>query len=122
MSEKDRLWHRGKHPGCRCGRASTGLELAFVFASAPDRYAVGVPLNTDPPHDEKCGKLALAAVAFVVAAGCVAFADDFPVTITGGHDIGRDDLGRPSTLIAAGLGVKTEVFPAVTAHRPPWCH
>jgi hypothetical protein len=40
----------------------------------------------------------------------IAFADDFPVTITGGHDIGRDDFGRPCTLIAAALSVKTEVF------------
>ncbi len=37
-------------------------------------------------------------------------ADDIPVTFTGGHDIGKEDHGRPCVLIAAALGVKTEVF------------
>lgn len=32
------------------------------------------------------------------------------VTISGGHDIGKNDHGRPCVLIAAALGVKTEVF------------
>lgn len=32
------------------------------------------------------------------------------VTLTGGHDIARDDFGRPIPLIAAALGVKDEVF------------
>jgi hypothetical protein len=54
--------------------------------------------------------MALVAVALVIAVTGTALADVFPVTITGGHDIGRDDLGRSCTLIAAALGVKTEVF------------
>ncbi len=33
-----------------------------------------------------------------------------PVTFTGGHEIGKKDFGRPVALIAAALGVKTEVF------------
>ncbi len=33
-----------------------------------------------------------------------------PVTFSGGHDIGPHDYGRPCVLIAAALGVKTEVF------------
>src|SRR5438046_5515780 len=52
----------------------------------------------------------LAAVVAVVAVVGAAFADDFPVTITGGHDLGPQDHGRPCALIAAALGVKTEVF------------
>ena len=32
------------------------------------------------------------------------------VTFTGGHEIGRDDFGRPVPLIAAALGVEPEVF------------
>jgi hypothetical protein len=33
-----------------------------------------------------------------------------PVIITGGHTIGPKDFGRPVMLIAAGLGVETDVF------------
>lgn len=33
-----------------------------------------------------------------------------PVTISGGHEIGKDDFGRPVVLIAAALDVKPEVF------------
>jgi hypothetical protein len=33
-----------------------------------------------------------------------------PVSFSGGHEIGRNDLGRPVALIAAALGVKPEVF------------
>ncbi|HTU24702.1 MAG TPA: hypothetical protein VMF30_04865 [Pirellulales bacterium] len=33
-----------------------------------------------------------------------------PVKISGGHEIGRNDFGRPVLLMAAGLGVKPEVF------------
>lgn len=32
------------------------------------------------------------------------------VTISGGHEIGRNDYGRPVSLIAAGLGVEPDVF------------
>ena len=33
-----------------------------------------------------------------------------PVTFTGGHELSRNDYGRPIALMAAGLGVKTEEF------------
>ncbi len=55
-------------------------------------------------------------VAFaVLAVGLFALAkaekpEDYPLTFTEGHDIGKDDHGRPCVLIAAALGVKTEVF------------
>jgi len=42
----------------------------------------------------------------------VAHADqkEVPLSFSGGHDIGKDDYGRPINLIAAGLGVKPEEF------------
>lgn len=33
-----------------------------------------------------------------------------PVTFTGGHETDPKDRGRPVVLVAAGLGVKPEVF------------
>jgi hypothetical protein len=33
-----------------------------------------------------------------------------PVSFSGGHEIGRNDFGRPVLLIAAGLGVEPDVF------------
>jgi hypothetical protein len=33
-----------------------------------------------------------------------------PVTFLGGHDLAKNDFGRPIVLMAAGLGVKPEVF------------
>ena len=33
-----------------------------------------------------------------------------PVTFSGGHDIAKNDFGRPVTLMAAALGVKPEEF------------
>ena len=50
-----------------------------------------------------------AALATLVPSGAVR-AEDVPVTLSGGHDIGKDDHGRPCVLIAAALGVKTEAF------------
>ena len=52
--------------------------------------------------------LVLAAALCVIAQD--PGATNVPVTISGGHEIGREDHGRPCILIAAGLGVKTEVF------------
>lgn len=52
--------------------------------------------------------VALAASIFILVG--TAMADDHPVTFSGGHEIGKDDHGRPCVLIAAALGVKTEVF------------
>lgn len=45
----------------------------------------------------------------LVATG-LTFGEDVPVAFSGGHEIGRDDYGRPVVLIAAALGVKPEVF------------
>lgn len=36
--------------------------------------------------------------------------DRAPVTISGGHDLGKNDYGRPVPLIAAALGVQPDVF------------
>src|SRR5262245_18572082 len=33
-----------------------------------------------------------------------------PVTFTGGHEIGKNDFGRPVVLMAAALGVKPDEF------------
>jgi hypothetical protein len=33
-----------------------------------------------------------------------------PVTFSGGHDLGKNDYGRPCTLMAAALGVKPDEF------------
>src|SRR5689334_2006192 len=33
-----------------------------------------------------------------------------PVTFSGGHDIGKNDYGRPVVLMAAALGVKPDEF------------
>ena len=59
--------------------------------------------------------VALASVPIALTAGVLALAgaapaDEHPANFTGGHEIGRNDLGRPCVLIAAALGVKTEVF------------
>src|SRR3954469_16807182 len=57
---------------------------------------------------------ALAFALSAVMAGLTAFAGagetKVPVTFSGGHEYGPNDHGRPVTLIAAGLGVKPEVF------------
>lgn len=54
----------------------------------------------------------LGGIALALLAAGTAFGEEtqVPVTFTGGHDIGRGDFGRPVALIAAALGVKTEVF------------
>ena len=53
--------------------------------------------------------VALVALGLLVGVGW-APRDDQPVTFTGGHEIGKADHGRPCVLIAAGLGVETDVF------------
>ena len=56
-------------------------------------------------------KVALAAVPIVLGAFAIAReTDDHTASLSCGHDIGKDDHGRPCVLIAAALGVKTEVF------------
>ncbi len=52
------------------------------------------------------------SAAAVVMMGVVSHAAEtkVPVTFSGGHDTNRKDGGRPVGLIAAALGVKTEVF------------
>src|SRR4051812_42172342 len=56
--------------------------------------------------------IATAVVLIALGAG-IAFSTrpaDGDVIFTGGHDIGPNDHGRPCNLIAAALGVRTEVF------------
>lgn len=55
------------------------------------------------------------AAASVVAVALFALAKaekepDYPLVFKDGHEIGKDDHGRPCVLIAAALGVKAEVF------------
>jgi hypothetical protein len=60
-------------------------------------------------------KAILALSAVMLTAGMVFTAvhaadNEVPLTISGGHDIGRKDFGRPIALIAAALNVKPDVF------------
>jgi hypothetical protein len=51
------------------------------------------------------------ALAFTMATGLAARAETkVPLSFSGGHEIGPNDYGRPVALLAAGLGVKPEVF------------
>jgi hypothetical protein len=53
----------------------------------------------------------LAASLVVMAVRSSRAADEsYPLVFSGGHDIGKEDHGRPCVLIAAALGVKTEDF------------
>lgn len=54
----------------------------------------------------------LGGIALVLMATGTVFAEEtqVPVMFAGGHEIGRGDFGRPVTLIAAALGVKSDVF------------
>lgn len=55
--------------------------------------------------------ITMLAVAYSpVCMSCQAAESKVPVTISGGHDIGKQDFGRPVDLIAAALGVKADVF------------
>jgi hypothetical protein len=54
----------------------------------------------------KTWKLALTIIALAFPAHILAQ----DVAISGGHDIGKNDYGRPCVLVAAALGVKTDVF------------
>src|SRR3954447_9310827 len=59
------------------------------------------------------GTLALALAASLAGmAGLTARAAEtkVPLAFSGGHEIGPNDYGRPVALLAAGLGVKPEVF------------
>jgi hypothetical protein len=46
----------------------------------------------------------------LVATNVNAAETKLPVTFTGGHELSRNDYGRPIALMAAGLGVKPEEF------------
>jgi hypothetical protein len=53
----------------------------------------------------------LVATSFLVFPSlCEAAEMKVPVTFSAGHEIGKDDFGRPVPLIAAALDVKPEVF------------
>ena len=54
---------------------------------------------------------AVALIAIVaLSVSSMAAETKIPVTFSGGHEIGKDDFGRPIPLIAAALGVEPEVF------------
>jgi hypothetical protein len=53
---------------------------------------------------------ATAALSFATVLLRINMADLSSVSFTGGHDIGPNDFGRPCNLIAAAIGVRTEVF------------
>jgi hypothetical protein len=50
------------------------------------------------------------AGAALNAAGASGAETKVPVTISGGHEIAKNDFGRPVELIAAGLAVEPDVF------------
>jgi hypothetical protein len=52
----------------------------------------------------------IASIGAVQQASLHAAEREIPVTFSGGHEIGRNDFGRPVVLIAAALNVKPEVF------------
>jgi hypothetical protein len=58
----------------------------------------------------KTAIMSVTALSLVIPLVGIALADEAPVSFSGGHDIGPNDFGRPCNLIAAALGVKTEVF------------
>ena len=55
------------------------------------------------------GTLAL-VVGVMTGAGRAAEKRELPLVFSGGHEIGRNDFGRPVPLIAAALGVKPDQF------------
>ena len=59
-------------------------------------------------HTTLLGLGAICLAASVVSAR--AKAEELPLIFSGGHDIGKNDYGRPVVLIAAALGVKPDEF------------
>ena len=59
------------------------------------------------------GLITMCVLTVTVGMNCVATQaaeTKVPVTFSGGHEIGKNDFGRPVVLIAAALEVKPEVF------------
>jgi hypothetical protein len=52
----------------------------------------------------------LVGVALLMAASSPAEETKVPVTFSGGHELGKNDFGRPINLLAAALGVKPDEF------------
>src|SRR4051794_12261065 len=66
--------------------------------------------NLSNPTQALAG-LGLLALAFAVVGGTDGAAEkEVPLTFSGGHEIGKNDFGRPVVLIAAALEVKPEAF------------
>jgi enterochelin esterase-like enzyme len=86
--------------------ADKGYRYQFVFARNATHCDGSVKQQTLPAalewlwHDYPAKKESGVAEAEKRA----------PVEFSGGHEIGRDDFGRPVTLMAAALGVKPEQF------------
>lgn len=51
-----------------------------------------------------------ALIAGIAAVMARAPENEFPLVFSGGHEIGKNDFGRPVVLIAAALGVKPDQF------------
>lgn len=58
----------------------------------------------------KCSAAVCVCMAAVGGARSMAEETKVPVSFSGGHEIGKDDFGRPVVLMASALGVKPEVF------------
>src|SRR4051812_40350524 len=55
----------------------------------------------------------MGALVFAAVVNCSALQaaeTKIPVTFSGGHEIAKNDFGRPIPLMAAALGVKPDVF------------
>jgi hypothetical protein len=99
-----------KTEGALCLRASRPLDMLFATT------------NTSPTKDATMRNSSNATLAclvgpilatLILAAGMAnltAAEKEVPLDFAGGHDVGRNDYGRPVPLIAAALGVKPDDF------------
>ena len=95
------------------GCSSAGTDADAAATSVPTGAASGAgssPTSTDPAGAGDPGIAASQAQSADTTTTAPAVVDGIRVTITGGHDTDPRDGGRPVVLIAAALGVPTEVF------------
>jgi hypothetical protein len=91
--------------------AEKGYEYQFVFVRNATHCDGAVKQQTLPEALEWLWKDNSAKGATRVGKADVKKVErNMPVTFSGGHEIGRNDFGRPVGLMAAALGVKPEVF------------
>lgn len=63
--------------------------------------------------NQSCPRILICSLAVLIAMSITptrAAETRVPVTFSGGHDLGKNDYGRPCTLMAAALGVKPDEF------------